>query len=186
MTQPHEGTLSYPTIPEDNTEDPGNTEISATAMPRSPTTPETVEKATDTSKEQQATSQPQKWTMNGFPRQSSTAWHTTSLVHSGPVTSPPLLTHHPCQPRETTSLSTPPLNSSWRNVQHSARPCRSTGHCQTRRDSISRRALSAASASRGHGRGSGSPMSSGLDSSNRPATATARRTDADVSAAVDK
>ena len=77
-------------------------------MPRSPTTPETVEKATDTFKEQQATSQPQKWTMNGFPRQSSTAWHTTSLVHSGPVTSPPLLTHHPCQPRETTSLSTPP------------------------------------------------------------------------------
>ena len=30
MTQPHHGTLTYPTFPENNTEDPGNTEISTT------------------------------------------------------------------------------------------------------------------------------------------------------------
>ena len=89
MTQPPHGTLTYLTIPEDDTEDPGNTEISVTAMPRSPTTPETVEKAIDTSKEQQAMSQPQERTMTGFTRQSSTAWRTTSIVQSGPVTSPP-------------------------------------------------------------------------------------------------
>ena len=33
MTQPPHGTLTYLTIPEDDTEDPGNTEISVTAMP---------------------------------------------------------------------------------------------------------------------------------------------------------
>jgi len=121
MTQPPHGPLTYRTIAEDDTEEPGNTEISVTAMPRSPTTPETVETAIDTSREQQAMSQPQERTMTGFTRQSSTVWHTTSIVQSSPVTPPPQSPPLPQQQRlPGEQMATPVQKSTSENRQQTA------------------------------------------------------------------